>query len=87
MSYEVRWKRTARDELANLWVSATDRQAVTDAANAIDAQLQRNPLTCGEGIPGERRILVEMPLVVVFRVREQEKKVIVLSVRGAQGRP
>jgi plasmid stabilization system protein ParE len=82
MSYEVRWKRTARDQLANLWVSAANRRAVTDAANALDAQLQRDPLTCGEGVPGERRVLIEMPLVVVYRVREREKKVIVLSVRG-----
>lgn len=35
MKYRVVWKRTARDQLAAFWIAASDRQAITDAANAF----------------------------------------------------
>jgi len=36
--YQVRWKRTAQEELADVWLSATsnDRDAVTLAAQNLD---------------------------------------------------
>jgi hypothetical protein len=81
MNSQVRWKRSARDRLADLWVEAVDRQAITDAANAVDDRLGRDPLGCGESRDAGRRILIEPPLVVFYRVDEQARKVTVLSVR------
>jgi plasmid stabilization system protein ParE len=81
MKYRVVWRRIARDQLALIWTTAPDRAAVTEAANAIDALLERNPSNCGESREGNQRILIERPLVVVFAVDEQQKKVVVLSVR------
>jgi hypothetical protein len=48
MKYTVRWGADAERRLAELWLSATDQQAVADAADAIDASLGRNPLAAGE---------------------------------------
>lgn len=81
MSYRVRWKRTAKDQLASIWISAADRASVTAAAQHIDALLQTNPATRGESRSGFRRILIMLPLAVVFKVHEPEQKVTVLSVR------
>ena len=81
MTYRVRWKNIARDQLATIWMDATDRAAVTAATQQIDAMLQADPDSRGESRPGYRRILIVLPLAVVFKVQEQEQKVIVLSVR------
>ena len=37
MSFKVRWKQTAKDQLASIWINATGRAAVTAAAQQIDA--------------------------------------------------
>jgi hypothetical protein len=36
MKYKVIWKHSAEQELARIWTNATDRGAVTAAANAMD---------------------------------------------------
>jgi hypothetical protein len=54
MSYTVAWKPSAEQDLASLWTSASDRQAVTDAANRIDALLRVDPNTQGESGQGRR---------------------------------
>jgi plasmid stabilization system protein ParE len=81
MNYRVRWKRTAKDQLASIWLNATDRAAVTVAAQRIDVLLQVNPASKGESRSGSQRILIELPLAVVFKVMEEKQKVTVLSVR------
>src|SRR5262249_32991483 len=48
--------------LSDLWVNAPDRQAVTDAANQIDRDLERNPLSTGESRDGDTRIHIVPPL-------------------------
>ena len=40
--YTVVWVRSAQDELAELWLEAADRNAVTTAAQAIDQELGEN---------------------------------------------
>ena len=87
MNYHVRWKRSARDQLRCFWINAADRQAVTNAANAIDSELQRDPLNAGESRAGSRRILIVAPLVVVYRVDAQQRRVVVLSVRSLPSHP
>jgi hypothetical protein len=44
MRYTVVWLLSALRDLAALWNNAPDRAAVTDAANAIDIALARDPL-------------------------------------------
>src|SRR5438309_11424973 len=70
MNYTVIWKSSAEQELARLWTQASDRTAVTSAANAIDIALQRDPSVKGESRSGATRIMISAPLAVHFRVSE-----------------
>ena len=67
MRYTVTWLRDAEDELANLWNQATDRQAVTDAANRMEQSLMRDADQKGRALNG-RRILIDAPLALTFTV-------------------
>jgi plasmid stabilization system protein ParE len=84
MNYRVAWKRTARDMLAEVWLNAPDRNAVTRAANRIDLLLASDPLGHGESRSGGNRVLIVPPLTVYYRVDEAANKVIVLQVRHPQ---
>jgi hypothetical protein len=66
--------------LAAIWISAADRGAVTTASHTIDQQLRVDPLTVGESRENDRRILMEAPLGVLFRVLPDERIVQVLTV-------
>jgi plasmid stabilization system protein ParE len=81
MTFTVIWKPSAESKLAAIWNEATDRHAVTSAANAIDALLRAAPESSGESRDGMTRILIVAPLVVVYEVREDDRQVLVLSVR------
>jgi len=64
MKYSVAWLRTAEQELTAIWLDAADRAAITQAAHAIDQQLQQDAHFKGESRHGGRRIFIELPLVV-----------------------
>lgn len=42
MRYTVNWRSKAQDELARIWLRASNRRAVTDAANRIDRLLKHS---------------------------------------------
>jgi len=63
--FTVVWLPEALDDLADLWTKATDRQALTDAANAIDRRLRSDADAQGQPFFG-RRLLVVAPLAVTF---------------------
>lgn len=81
MTYRVVWRKETRDRLTEIWLSATDRQAVTRAAHDIDQQLKRSPLISGESRIGNRRILICRPLAVAYWAVEDDKKVVVFDVQ------
>jgi plasmid stabilization system protein ParE len=80
MKYTVTWRKSAENDLAEIWLAAHDRQAVTDAANLIDTSLRRNPLVCGESRLGNTRVMFVPPLVVYFDVYELDRRVLVRAV-------
>jgi hypothetical protein len=80
MKYTVLWVRRAEAKLAQIWNEATDRKDVTQAANAIDAELHENPEQCGESRPDGLRILIASPLAVTFRVDPDDQVVRVADV-------
>jgi len=84
VNFEVFWKPKAEADLAALWTSASDRSAITAAANTLDETLRRNPLSAGESRSGDTRILIVPPLVVVFRVFEEDQKVWIVTVRRSR---
>jgi len=81
MRFSIRWKRAARDRLAEVWLSAPDRNAVTDACAHVEQLLQADPFHVGEARLGTDRILFVSPLVVHYTVILDDQKVVVLDVR------
>ena len=80
MRYTVVWRPTAERALADIWTSAADRQAVAEAANAIDALLRFRPLEVGESRAENTRILVVRPLSLYYDVYEADRLVAVWAV-------
>jgi hypothetical protein len=81
--FTVRWVRSALNDLADIWNQADsgDRDAISSAANRIDKSLTTRPSEQGESRAQGRRVLIELPLVVVFEIVEQDRFVRVLQVR------
>jgi hypothetical protein len=67
MIWTVTWLPDAEDELARIWISAGNRQAITDAAARIDKELRRNADQQGVG-HGDQRLLHKPPLMVIYEV-------------------
>jgi hypothetical protein len=76
MRFTVVWSLIAEDQLAELWVNATDRNAVTLAQHQIDQLLRVDPDTQGAAFFGDR-ILVVAPLTVVFSINVMDMQVVV----------
>jgi len=73
--YTVDWLPSAEQDLADIWNNASDRAAVSTAADMIDASLKQNPLAVGEARSGVTRILFYSPLAVLFDVDIPAQKV------------
>jgi hypothetical protein len=80
MSYVVEWDDEAERELIELWLGSRMRHAIRMAADQIDVALGLAPYESGESRDGNHRIMLVAPLGVLFRVDDQMRKVIVLSV-------
>ena len=80
MKYSVAWNPAAEAQLAEIWMAATDKQAVADAANQIESLLRRAPLDVGESRTGNERILAVSPLCVRYDVWPDDLRVKVHSV-------
>ncbi len=81
MSYEVVWGPRAEGMLADAWLDAFDRNAVTEAAANLDLQLAHDPLRLGESRTSSvHRVAYFLPLGVEFEVVEDDKRVIVQGV-------
>jgi hypothetical protein len=79
MRFTVTWRRSARDELARIWLAAADRGAVSEATNEVDVLLGTSPEDAGEDFYGDR-LLVMLPLSVVFSVRGEDRVVEITQV-------
>ncbi|HUY35266.1 MAG TPA: hypothetical protein VMV69_21150 [Pirellulales bacterium] len=77
MRFEVVWLPGAEGELTELWLNATDRDRVAQAAQRIDERLERNANIEGESRPDGRRVLFATPLGVIFRVWPDQRRVFV----------
>jgi plasmid stabilization system protein ParE len=80
MTYTVIWRPSAEQKLTQVWIDATDRQAITDAANTIDTLLRTKPVEVGEARSANARILTVSPLSVYYDVLEQDRLVAVWAV-------
>jgi hypothetical protein len=80
MRYTVTALPSAQDELAEIWATASDRQAVSHASNQIDRALRDDAHTIGD--PRDRvRSLAVPPLEVEFEVRPDDCLVTITTYR------
>jgi plasmid stabilization system protein ParE len=79
MRFAVTWHPSAEQELAEIWLQASDQGAISTAANAIDQLLAVNPAMQGEEFYGDR-LLVVLPLAVTFTTSEPDRTVRILQV-------
>lgn len=72
------------DQLADLWLSASDRDAVTAAADRIDRELRNDAETKGEQVSSNLRRLAIGPLWAYYTVHPDDCVVKVWSVLPAK---
>lgn len=78
--YTVVWHVDAQAQLAKLWLDATDRQAVTQAADAVDVILALDAPTKGIAVEGDLQELILPPLQLLFGVSEPDRIVKIVNV-------
>ena len=79
MRFTVAWHPEARSQLESIWIGFQDRNAVTVAADQIDAVLASGGDQVGEEFFGDR-LFVQFPLAVVFSVSIEDRMVIIQDV-------
>jgi plasmid stabilization system protein ParE len=79
--YTVVWSGDALNELAELWISARDRNAVSMAAHAIDVELSRDATTKGVEVAEGLRVFFSPPLRIFYTIDEGDRLVEVVRVR------
>jgi len=80
MRYTVVWTRAALNALADAWTQAQDRAAVTDASDRVDPELEVDPDTKRVDFYGDRLLIVDSYLHIVYRVESAARRVTVLDV-------
>jgi hypothetical protein len=80
--YSVEWLESALNDLAAEWTQADAeiRQAITDATNMADQQLEQDPYANSESRPQGRRIMFVSPLALLYRVEENLGRLTVIHV-------
>ena len=79
--FTVVWHKTAEDSLAELWVTSLAPSIITKTANSIEEDLKVDPESVGHPLMYEVRFVRRYPLVVLFRVKPDDRLVEVLKVR------
>jgi hypothetical protein len=82
--YTVVWLQDAQAQLSRTWLEAPDRQLVTNAVSAIDAELRTQPHSKGSPLSEGLRKLRVPPLEVAFAVREADRIVEVSSAKAVR---
>jgi plasmid stabilization system protein ParE len=82
--FTVRWKRAARDQLTNIWLNSSERNAITSDIHSIEQALANNPQSLGESRSGSRRVCISKHLVIHFEVLAKQNRVTVLAVRAVK---
>lgn len=84
MNFRLVWIDRAVAELTVVYLRALDRgqgDDVVRAAARIDVLLEGSPLAVGESRAGHERVMFELPLTIYFEVHDDEKVVVITSVR------
>ena len=79
MIFTITWLPSAIQELADLWIHAPDRNAITDSANKIDRLLREDGHVKGQEFKNQKT-LYEPPLMITFSVRLDDRLIEVIQV-------
>jgi hypothetical protein len=79
-AFTVDWRPEAEQDLASIWITASDPWAVTSAQNRIDYLLERNPAHYGQHVSEGLYQLVSRPLTVFYKIDTVGKLVAVTTV-------
>jgi plasmid stabilization system protein ParE len=79
--HTVTWHQDAEQDLASLWISATDRDDITQAVQAIDLALSSASGSVGDQIAEGLYGLNAPPLRVLYVIRETDRIIEVVMVR------
>ena len=82
MPYRVEWGADARDTLAEIWLAASDRAAVTRAQHQIDQVLTTFPAS-GEPL-SEGIYVVEIPPLRVYYEIDAENLLVTVTNLGSR---
>lgn len=84
----VDWDEQALDELADVWVLASpnDRVQIEARVEAVNRELERDPVTFGEERYENVRVDVDAVLTVWFRLRDNGRLVRVINVHRPANR-
>lgn len=85
--FTVVWWTTARDELAELWLAAPNRAAVSQAADVIDQELRDHAGTWVEKSAEEPYFINVAMLRAYFRVSEMDRLVEVYKLMHVRKTP
>jgi hypothetical protein len=77
VTWRVGWTEAAQQQLAQVWLDATDRDAVNRAVAVLDRHLNLDPAELGESRASNRRIAFQQPLAIIFVV---EKRLLLVTV-------
>jgi hypothetical protein len=68
MPFTVTWDSAALNKLAGIYVNAPNRRAVAKASHQVEQLLRFMPESAGFRLSANRRVIVILPLKVVFSV-------------------
>jgi plasmid stabilization system protein ParE len=73
--YTVVWAEEALDDLAEIWMSALDRDGIALASRTVDEALSEDPATCGIELSEGLRSFSIPPLKALFSIEEDDRLV------------
>lgn len=82
-TYTVVWHEKALDELTEIWIASEQQQAVTGSVKSIDRILRSDPSIKGVDFYGDR-LLVVLPVAVVYVVKDQDRIVEIFAVTASR---
>jgi hypothetical protein len=82
--FTVVWWDDALDELAQLWIDATDRAAINDAALSVDVELSRTPDSKGREVSEGLWRIDLSPIRAYYQLSEDDRLVTIIGVRRVQ---
>jgi hypothetical protein len=81
MKFTVASTPLADLQLADIWLRASDPQAVSDASDRIDALLRTSADRVGQVRSDGRWVIVEIPLTVTYELSVDDCKATIVSIR------